>query len=311
MTAEAPPEFDRAAEMRSDLGFLEAQLDAPTTLFLPLHRGQIFTRASAGSTGAAELVLLTRAEVGARLDDVAEIIWLGRYRGSACFALDLGQAVPPERVAALSGATASELRGMLAQLPPGLTELTLLARALVYWHERHRFCSVCGQPSRPRQGGYLRVCTQQECHAEHFPRTDPCVLVLVRDGDRCLLGRSRGWPPGMYSALAGFVEPGESLEGAVAREVKEEVGIDIEGSTLRYAGSQPWPFPASLMVGFVAQARTFDIKIDEQELEAARWVTREQLQRPQDHGFFVPPRFAIAGQLIAQFADGTLDSSST
>ena len=113
----------------------------------------------------------------------------------------------------------------------------------------------------------------------------------------------------MYSALAGFVEPGESLEAALAREVMEEVGVEV--GALRYAGSQPWPFPASLMVGFVAQARTFEIKIDEQELEAARWVTREQLARPQDHGFFVPPPFAIAGQLIAAFADGTLDTAST
>jgi NAD+ diphosphatase len=111
----------------------------------------------------------------------------------------------------------------------------------------------------------------------------------------------------MYSALAGFVEPGESLEAAVARELLEEVGVEV--GELRYAGSQPWPFPASLMVGFVAQARTHDIRVDQHELEAARWVTREELQRSAEHGFFVPPRYAIAGRLIAAFADGTLDSS--
>jgi NAD+ diphosphatase len=292
--------FDRAAELRNDLAFLEAQLAAPSSLFLPLWQGQVFTR-------DGELVLLAQAQLGRSLDDAAEIVWLGRLGESACFALDLGDGLPPDRIAALSGSAASELRGLLAQLPQGLGELSMLARALVLWHARHRFCSVCGHPSRPRQGGHQRVCSRQECHAEHFPRTDPCVLVLVRDGDRCLLGRSRGWPAGMYSALAGFVEPGETLEAAVAREVKEEVGVDV--GELRYAGSQPWPFPASLMVGFVAQARTHDIRIDEHELEAARWVTREQLQRPQEHGFFVPPRYAIAGQLIAAFADGTLDSS--
>jgi NAD+ diphosphatase len=300
MTAPRPLDFDRAAEQRNDLGFLEAQLDAPGTLFLPLWQAQVFMR-------DAELVLLTRAQLGNSLDDAAEIIWLGRYGGTACFALDLGERITPDRLAALSGATPQELRGLLPKLPAGLAELTLSARALVLWHARHRFCSVCGHPSRPRQGGHQRVCSRQECHAEHFPRTDPCVLVLVCDGDRCLLGRSRGWPAGMYSALAGFVEPAESLEAAVAREVLEEVGVEV--GELRYAGSQPWPFPASLMVGFVAQARTVEIRIDEQELEAARWVTREQLQRPQEHGFFVPPRFAIAGQLIAAFADGTLDSS--
>jgi NAD+ diphosphatase len=300
MPSVSSPIFDRAAELRNDLAFLEAQLDAPNSLFLPLRQGQVFTR-------DGELILLTGAQLGRSLDDAAEIVWLGRYGGTACFALDLGEALPPERLAALSGSSVSELRGLLAQLPEGLAELSMSARALVLWHARHRFCSVCGHPSRPRQGGHQRVCSRQECHAEHFPRTDPCVLVLVRDGERCLLGRSRGWPEGMYSALAGFVEPGESLEAAIAREVMEEVGVEV--AELRYAGSQPWPFPASLMVGFVAQARTFDIRIDDNELEAARWVTREQLQRPHEHGFFVPPRYAIAGKLIAAFADGTLDPS--
>ena len=300
MTDPLPLDFDRAAELRSDLAFLEAQLDAPGSLFLPLWQGQVFTRGS-------ELVLLTRAQLGNSLDDAAEIVFLGRYGGTACFALDLGQRLPPDRLAALSGAAPSELRALLAQLPPGLAELAMSARALVLWHTRHAFCSVCGHPSRPRQAGHQRVCSRQECHAEHFPRTDPCVLVLVCDGDRCLLGRSRGWPAGMYSALAGFVEPGESLEAAVAREVMEEVGVKV--GKLRYAGSQPWPFPASLMVGFVAEALSHEIRVDEQELEAARWVTREQLQRSQEHGFFVPPRYAIAGQLIAAFSEGSLDTS--
>ena len=300
MTSAPTLTFDRAAELRNDLAFLEAQLDAPGSLFLPLWQGQVFTR-------DGEPVLLTQTQLGRSLDDAAEIVWLGRLGGSACFALDLGERLPPDRIAALSGSAPSELRALLAQLPSGLAELTMLARALVLWHARHRFCSVCGHPSRPRQGGHQRACSRQECHAEHFPRTDPCVLVLVCDGERCLLGRSRGWPEGMYSALAGFVEPGESLEAAVAREVMEEVGVEV--GALRYAGSQPWPFPASLMVGFVAQARTHEIRVDEHELEAARWVTREQLQRSSEHGFFVPPRYAIAGQLIAAFADGTLDSS--
>lgn len=301
MTASLPLDFERAAELRSDLAFLEAQLEAPSSLFLPLWQGgQVFTRGS-------ELVLLTRAQLGHSLDDAAEIVFLGRYGGTPCFALDLGQRLPPDRLAALSGAAPAELRGLLAQLPPGLAELAMSARALVLWHTRHQFCSVCGHPSRPRQAGHQRVCSRQECHAEHFPRTDPCVLVLVCDGDRCLLGRSRGWPAGMYSALAGFVEPGESLEAAVAREVMEEVGVKV--GKLRYAGSQPWPFPASLMVGFVAEALSHEIRVDEQELEAARWVTREELQRSQEHGFFVPPRYAIAGQLIAAFSEGSLDTS--
>jgi NAD+ diphosphatase len=150
----------------------------------------------------------------------------------------------------------------------------------------------------------MRRCARAECGAEHYPRTDPCVLVLVHDGERCLLGRSPGWPAGMHSALAGFVEPGESLEQAAAREVAEEVGIDV--SELRYAGSQAWPFPASLMAGFVARARTREIRVDGVELEAARWVSRAELAAPATAQFFVPGRFALAGRLIAAFADGTL-----
>lgn len=300
MTAQAHPDFDRAAEMRNDLSALETLLQAPDTLFLPLRDGQVFTR-------DGNLVLLTGAQIGRSLDDVAELVWLGRYGGVPSFAIDLGPQVPPERVAALSGAVPTEVRGMLAQLAPGEAELVLSGRALLLWHARHRFCSVCGQPSRPRQGGHQRVCSREQCRAEHFPRTDPCVLVLVRDGDRCLLGRSKGWPAGMFSALAGFVEPGESLENAVAREVNEEVGIEV--GAMRYAGSQPWPFPASLMVGFVAQALTHDIRVDDHELEAARWVTRDELKRSQEHGFFVPPPYALAGRLIAAFAEGTLEES--
>lgn len=297
MTTQPAPEFDRAAEMRSDLGFLESQLDAAGSLFLPLSGGQVFVRD--GSP-----VLLSGPQVAEQLNDVAEIVWLGRYAGSACFALDLGPAVQASAFAALGGASPAEPRALMAQLPAGLAELVLFARALVLWHSRHRFCSVCGHPSRPRQGGHQRVCAREQCRAEHFPRTDPCVLVLVCDGERCLLGRSKGWPAGMFSALAGFVEPGETLEAAVAREVREEVGVEVDAP--RYVTSQPWPFPASLMIGFVAQARTLEIRVDEHELEAARWVTRQELSHPKEHGFFVPPKFALAGQIIAAFVDGTL-----
>jgi len=302
MLTAASSEFDRAAEMRSDLAYLEAQLEHPDSLFLPFWNGQIFVDAS----DATALVVLPRGRLDDLLDRSAEVIWLGRVGGKSCFALDLSPLRTPESAAALSGSKpVNDARTLLAQLPPAWLEVCLYGRALVLWHTRHAFCSVCGHESRPRQGGHLRVCTRGTCGAEHFPRTDPCVLVLVCDGDRCLLGRSKGWPVGMYSALAGFVEPGESLEQAVAREVMEEVSVQV--GALRYAGSQPWPFPASLMVGFVAEARSTELRVDEQELEAARWVTRAELQNPREHGFFVPPPFAIAGKLIAAFAAGSLE----
>jgi NAD+ diphosphatase len=304
MPTDSSPEFERAAELRSDLAYLEAQLEHADSLFLPLWTGHIFV--DAHTQDETRVTLLHRAQLGDLLDRSDEVIWLGRYQGRSCFALDVSSLRAPESHAALSGKKPlGDARYVLSQLPPGQLEIALYGRALVLWHARHRFCSVCGHESRPRQGGHQRVCARESCKAEHFPRTDPCVLVLVCSGDKCLLARSKGWPAGMYSALAGFVEPGESLEQATRREVQEEVSVQL--GALRYAGSQPWPFPASLMVGFVAEAASTELRVDEHELEAARWVTREELQNPRAHGFFVPPPFAIAGKLIAAFAAGNLE----
>jgi NAD+ diphosphatase len=303
METDTQSDFDRAAEKRDDLDYLEAQLSRPDTWLLPLWQGKVFTLE--GEAAHEGVPLLVRRDQGdTLLDQSGEVVWLGLYRDRPCFGLDISPLSTPEKHAALSGSAAVELRALLPRLSSGYAELCMSARALVLWHERHRYCSVCGHPSNPRRGGHLRVCTNPDCRSEHFPRTDPCVLVLICDGERCLLGRSKGWPEGMYSALAGFVEPAETLEQAVAREVLEEVGVHV--GSMRYAGSQPWPFPASLMVGFVATARTLEIEVDTHELEAARWVTRAELQAPRSHGFFVPPPFAIAGRLIAAFAEGSL-----
>jgi NAD+ diphosphatase len=300
MDTDSPSEFDRAAEKRDDLDFLEDKLAAPDTLILPMWRGQVFTQPASPDVP----LLVRRGQADELLDRAGELVWLGYLQRVPCFGVDVSPVPAPDSLAALSGSTLGELRGLLARLSAGYAELCMSARALLLWHERHRHCSVCGQPSRPRRGGHLRVCSNPDCRSEHFPRTDPCVLILVCDGDRCLLGRSKGWPEGMYSALAGFVEPGEELEQAAAREVLEEAGV-ITGA-MRYAGSQPWPFPASLMVGFVAAARSLEIQVDTHELEAARWVTRAELQAPRAHGFFVPPPYALAGRLIAAFAEGNL-----
>jgi NAD+ diphosphatase len=288
--------LDRAAERRTDLDFLEAQLSNPDTRLLPVWRGQPFVAAN-------ELRLLRLAEAPEFIEQSREIIWLGLWNGQGCFALDLSALPEPLTHASLSGSEPSELRALLGRLPAGTTELALYARAMLSWHERHQFCASCGHATRPRNGGHLRVCARAQCAAQHFPRTDPCVLVLVHDGERCLLGRSRGWPSGMYSALAGFVEPGETLEQAAAREVLEESGVAI--GDVRYFGSQPWPFPASLMVGFVANAVGGDLKVDGIELETARWVSRAELNAGASPEFFVPkPEISLSGQLIAAFAAG-------
>ena len=145
----------------------------------------------------------------------------------------------------------------------------------------------------------MRECRDEACRSKHFPRTDPAIIVLVHHGDRCLVGRQSSWPKGMYSTLAGFVEPGESLEQAVAREVHEESGVRI--TDVRYFRSQPWPFPSSLMLGFIARATTTEIDVQDDELEDARWITREQLREPRAHDFFVPGAFSLSGQLLDAF----------
>lgn len=173
------------------------------------------------------------------------------------------------------GAGFLELRGVMATLTPRDAELAATAKALLHWHRSHGFCAACGAASDLAQGGWQRRCPR--CGAEHFPRTDPVVIMLVTHGNSVLLGRSPGWPEGMYSLLAGFVEPGETLEAAVRREVLEESGVHC--GPVSYLASQPWPFPASLMIGARTEAEGTRLTIDRDELEDARWVSREALVR--------------------------------
>ncbi|MEM8592550.1 MAG: NAD(+) diphosphatase, partial [Pseudomonadota bacterium] len=173
----------------------------------------------------------------------------------------------------LPGAAFAELRGMMTKLNPRDAELAATARGLMEWHRTHGFCARCGERSHMAERGWQRNC--HACGAHHFPRTDPVVIMLVLKGNSVLLGRSPGWPDGMYSLLAGFVEPGETLEAAVRREVLEEAGIKI--GEVGYLGSQPWPFPASLMFGCIGHATSEEITVDPEELEDARWATREEI----------------------------------
>ena len=167
----------------------------------------------------------------------------------------------------------AELRGVMTALSPREAELAATAKAVLHWHRSHGFCAACGTASDLVQGGWQRACPA--CGAQHFPRTDPVVIMLVTHGNKVLLGRSPGWPHGMFSLLAGFVEPGETLEAAVRREVLEETGVRC--GAVSYLASQPWPFPASLMIGMRTEALDTALAIDPEELEAALWVTREDL----------------------------------
>jgi NAD+ diphosphatase len=287
--------LSRAAELRKNIDHLERMLQAPSSLLLPTWRDLTLV------TSASELGLLEVQVGGALVDVASELVFLGLLEHRACFALDLSNVEDPRALPALAGGgELQDLRAVGASLVEEEAAMAAYARALLSWHRRHRFCGACGAETAPRDGGHVRVCRDPGCATQHFPRTDPAVIMLVHDGDRCLLGRQRGWPKGLYSTLAGFVEPGETMEQAVAREVREESGVAIADA--RYFKSQPWPFPASLMIGFFARATSTAITVDGEELEDAAWFDRAQLADPAAHGFSVPTRYSLASKLIDTFA---------
>jgi NAD+ diphosphatase len=293
--------LDRSGHFRRDDEWLRARLEDAATRFVPLWRGRTLVHEPGDALAA---LTLDRAALPAELVDLAAVSLLSIEGGVAYFAVEIaGDAEPLALLETLTDAEKPRFQELLAAGPRlGHRDGALLAYAkgLIYWHSRHRFCGVCGSVTVPVEAGHVRRCTNPDCKTSHFPRTDPAVIMLVTDGERVLLGRQPVWPKGMHSVLAGFLEPGESLEEAVAREVREEVGLEIERTL--YQGSQPWPFPGSIMLGFRAWARTTDIVVDPSELETARWVTRDWLKaNPNDPDCFLPPRGAIARQMVDEW----------
>lgn len=227
----------------------------------------------------------------------ADLIFLGLEQGRPRFA-----AMPPAGVAV--DARSRTCWRVLPFLSPDQVALYGAARSLIDWHVRHRFCANCGTPTVMAKGGWQRDCPS--CQAQHFPRTDPVVIMLAEHDGCVLVGRQHGWPAGRYSALAGFLEPGESLEEAVARELFEEAGVRT--TAVRYVASQPWPFPSSLMVGCIAQVASRDLVLDESEIEAAMWVDHAAVAASMAGdlaaSFIAPPPFAIAHSLFAHWLAG-------
>jgi NAD+ diphosphatase len=280
--------LDRAGHRRTDEPWIAAHLAAPDTMTVPVWRARNLMRTTSGT---GELCLLPAADLGAPL---ASHPWafLGLLDDHALFTVDLSSRDDPLPQLP-EGAVFQDLRriGGNAALPDAA--VMAHARGLMHWRARHRFCGVCGAACLPASAGHTAQC--QGCGATHFPRTDPAVIMLVTDGDRALLGQPTAFRNvRVFTTLAGFVEPGESLEEAVAREVFEETGV--RAVQVRYHSSQPWPFPGSIMLGFHATAVTHDITTDTNELVEARWFTRDEL-RAQD-GFVMPPNFSIARRLI-------------
>src|SRR5712675_591854 len=317
----AHPGFERAGLRRRDTGWIVERIADPISLFVPVWRNQnLVIELDGGDPRAVVLPSTSIAEIiGQSLVAeerlaTGEVVFLGVIEERAHFALDLSPVEAPLEILhspalAASGIEAATVRfADLRQIGPRIERqegaLLALARAMMFWHSRHRYCGLCGSATRSEEAGHMRRCTNALCNTMHFPRTDPAVIMLVTDGERALLGRNKNFPlPGMYSTLAGFVEPGESLEEAVAREVREETAIEV--SAVHYHSSQPWPFPANIMLGFYAEATTTEIAVDYGELEDARWFERGWLASHADDETFRLPRLdSIARRMIEDWLGG-------
>ncbi len=302
--------LDRVAAERRDERWIRARLADASSRLLPLHRLSVPFVERGG------VLRLAWAPVSDLEDADPESfpVLLGVDQGAARFAINVSAAADPLAVLELpSGARFADLREASARLDGGDAGIAAQARSLIDWHARHRHCAVCGERTMPVQGGIFRKCIV--CPAEHFPRTDPVVITVVNDGERCLLGRQASWPAGMFSALAGFIDQGESIEDAVRREVREEAGIEVRA--IRYHSSQPWPFPASLMIGCHADAETSAIQMDEFEMDDVRWFSRAEVLEALDGpaasivgaparggALSLPGPTAIAHTLVRAWAEG-------
>ncbi|MDJ0951352.1 MAG: NAD(+) diphosphatase [Alphaproteobacteria bacterium] len=292
--------LDRVSHLRQDSAWVEAVLSNPETRLVPVWRAKnLFVEEEIPRAAFLDL-----AERLALIEAALETVLLGLHEETAYVALDLSHLdMPDEHPEIPNRARFRDIRAHGPLLDRQAGAVLAYARGMLTWHQRHRFCGVCGSPTESRQAGFLRVCSNPGCGHEHHPRTDPAVIMLVTHGDQCLLGRQAVWPPGMHSTLAGFVEPGESLEEAVAREVAEESGIRV--TDVRYRSSQPWPFPSSIMLGFHARAETTEIRIDPDEIEDVRWFSRDFVRNhvPDDR-FRTPRKDSIAWRLIEEWLAG-------
>ncbi len=298
--------LDRASEKRSDGAWLAARRSDASSFVLPMWRLQPFFLGPDNNRGALEPGFLKPGLAESLAAPDAASVLLGLEGDHALFALDISAARDPATEGPLAGL--GHFRDMrAAAMSGGMAEKDIAilgqAKAMIDWHARHGFCAQCGAATALTDAGYRRHCSQ--CNADHFPRTDPVVIMLATHGDACLVGRGKHFPPGMMSALAGFIEPGETIEEAVRRELLEEAGVRVGNVT--YHTTQPWPFPSSLMIGCFAESLSREIVLDGNELADAMWLEKDKARallagKPMD-GIFVPPPVAIAHHLIRAWAE--------
>lgn len=288
--------LDRAARHRNDERWVEAALRDPATRFVPVWRDHNLLQTHEVWSAA----LLTREAVSEAIK-TGTVVLLGRLDAITYFAVDLSDHDDPTSAADIpADAEFASLRQVGSALGGEEAAILAYAKGLLFWHARHGFCAACGELTEVRQAGHERWCPT--CERPHFPRMNPAVIMLVTNEDKALMGRSARFPPGMYSTLAGFVEVGESLEDAVAREVYEEVGVPIADVT--YHSSQPWPFPSSIMLGFYGRATGTELKVNLGELEDAAWFSRDEIaDSPETDEFRLPRKDSISRRLIEDWIE--------
>jgi NAD+ diphosphatase len=287
----AGPYLDREAHLRQDAAWFADALADRNSRVVAVWNSRSLIADGERPTGAfLELERIPRDRRG-----VNDLILMGRANGTSFFAYEIESLEPPH---VMEGARFEDLRFIASLLPADEAGILGYARALIAWRRRHRFCGSCGAPTVSVKGGHVLACTNASCRHEQFPRLDPAIIVLISDAERALLGRQASWPVGRYSTIAGFVEPGESLEDAVVREVLEETGVEVDA--VEYHSSQPWPFPASLMLGFTAHAVTREVKLRDHELEDARWFSRAEIAAGTP---LLPPDTSISFRLIEHWFD--------
>jgi len=269
--------IDRMARTVGDVDELDVLANSDHARFLPVYDTKVLV---ANKTGRLAAAAMEQAELSSRFSCVNPPVYLGCKNDLHYFAVEVISAEKDVKQFA-------DLRQSAALLNDNDAALLGYALAILTWQRNHQHCGACGAPTITRQGGHVLQCTAPTCAREHYPRTDPAIIVLVEHGDRALFGRKAEWPIHRYSTIAGFVEPGESAEQAVVREVAEETGVEVIESC--YHSSQPWPFPGSLMLGYTACAGHSQIRLNDQELEEARWLSRQELADLMVCGEFLPP----------------------
>jgi NAD+ diphosphatase len=289
------PYLDRIAHLRKDAAYVESALACAATRIVAVHESRLLLRRGPEGWSPVFLAGTQATQLSLQLHD---LVLLGRSGDHLYFAAEITDAAAVQALLDDGPARFEDLRVAGGVLPAHDAGVLAYARAMLYWRGRHRYCGACGAATRSTAAGHVMKCTNEACGIDQFPRLDPAIIVLITDGDRALLGRQASWPAGRYSTIAGFVEPGESLEDAVAREVLEETGVAV--TDCEYHSSQPWPFPSSLMIGFTARAAaTAEPRADE-ELEDVRWFTRAEIA---SGAVGVPPPLSVSFRLIEHWFD--------